>query len=220
MVGEDIARAALEINAIKLSPNDPFTWASGYKMPIYNDNRMFLFDPTNRRMIANSFYEAVGDLNFDIVAGTSTAGIPHAAILSDKFSKPMIYVRDKPKGHGLRNQIEGIDADGDLEGYRVLLIEDLISTGSSSARAVQAIRDANGECNNCYSIFDYGLRKSVDAFTQLDPDCNVKSLLDYDTLLRVAKDIGYINDTQASMLQEWREDPFGWGEANGFSRVE
>ena len=144
--GREIAKAGLEIKAIKLRPDDPFTWASGYRMPIYNDNRMFLFYPEHRKLIIDELQYIIlnEQISFDIIAGTSTAGIPHGMALANRLNCPFIYVRDKPKDHGLRNQIEGIDAESDLGDYHVVLIEDLISTGRNSARAVQAIRDAKG----------------------------------------------------------------------------
>ena len=155
-----------------------------------------------------------------MIAGTSTAGISPATTLADKTKKPLIYVRDKPKDHGLRNQIEGIDAGSNLEGRCVILVEDLISTGGSSVKAVQAIRNAGGECNNCLCIFNYGLDKSVSEFRSLDPQCEVLSLLIYTRLLEIAKEIGHITKRQAEMLAEWRADPFGWGERHGFPKVE
>ncbi len=218
--GKEIAKAGLEINAIKLRPDNPFTWASGFRMPIYNDNRMFLFFPEHRKLIAEGFTNLVKDIPYEVIAGTSTSGIPPATTLADSLNKPMIYVRDKPKDHGLKNQIEGIDAESDLQGRKVILIEDLISTGGSSARAVQNIRDANGNCDYCISIFNYGLDKAVQAFDTLNPKCEVRSLLNYETLLETAKETGYINDQQAEMLAGWRADPFGWGEKHGFPKVE
>jgi len=226
--GREIAKAGLTINAIKLNPDKPFLWASGFSMPIYNDNRMFLWYPEYRDLIADGFHELMseeelfwgGGEAYQFIAGTSTAGIPHAERLADKLVKPMVYVRDKPKDHGLRNQVEGIDAESDLQGMTGILIEDLISTGGSSARAVQAVRDANGVCNHCFSIFNYGLDKAVEAFDNLEPRCVVRSILTYDTLLEVAKATGYVNDAQVAMLEEWRADPFGWGEKHGFPKVE
>ncbi len=221
MNGKQIAQAGLTIEAIKLRPDNPFQWASGYRMPIYNDNRMFLYHPEFRRMITDGFEDLVKDeaVEYEIVAGTSTAGIPHGLSLANRLGTPFIYIRDKPKGHGLKNRIEGIDAAKDLEGKKVIVIEDLISTGGSSARAVQAVRDANGDCDYCLSIFSYDLDKAFEAFDSLDPKCNVRSLLTYDLLLEVAKDIGYLTDDQIEVLREWRKDPFGWGEKRGFKRV-
>jgi orotate phosphoribosyltransferase len=230
--GKKIAEAGLAIGAIKLRPEDPFTWASGFRMPIYNDNRMFLFDSGNRALILLGFEKLteLDDVEFDVIAGTSTAGIPHAAGLANNMRRPMIYVRDKPKDHGLKNRIEGLDTDKDLEGKRVLLIEDLISTGGSSASAVQGVRDANGNCIDCYSIFSYGLDKAEAMFrgeepfnkedNKLNPPCTVKSLLTYDVLLEVAKDLRILNADHINMLDEWRADPFNWGANHGFPKVE
>jgi len=228
--GKEIAKTGLKINAIKLNPDNPFEWASGFRMPIYNDNRMFLFSFEHRKLITKAFYGLARDLPFSAIAGTSTAGIPWGTLLANEFKDcPFVYVRDKPKEHGLRNRIEGIDAESDL-GHHVLLIEDLISTGGSSASAVQAIRDAKGKCDHCISIFNYGFNEAEKMFkgeipydkkdNKLATPCNNKSLLTYDTLLEVAKEIGYVDNQQIRMLEEWREDPFGWGEKHGFPRVE
>ncbi|MEK6871611.1 MAG: orotate phosphoribosyltransferase [Nanoarchaeota archaeon] len=233
--GKEIARRALEIKAIKLNSENPFTWASGYRMPIYNDNRLFLGYPQHRKLIAEGFIsllDTIGeDYECDIIAGTSTAGISPATTFADYSLGPMplIYIRDKPKDHGLKNQIEGIDAENNLCGKRVLLIEDLISTGGSSAKAVAAIRDAQGECNYCFSIFNYGFIQAQQMFEGsesyesgkfLTPACEVRSILHYTTLLEVAKETGYINDSEVKMLEEWRTDPFGWGVKRGFPKVE
>ena len=216
-IAEDTAKAALDIKAIKLSPSDPFTWASGYRMPIYNDNRMFLFYPQYRELIRIGFCELLDmdEISFDVIAGTSTSGIPPATTLADHTGHSLIYVRDKPKGHGLQNQIEGIDAHSDLKGYGVLLIEDLISTGGSSVQAVQAVRDANGTCYDCFSIFSYGFDKAQDMFAgkepydkagnRLETPCDVQSILTYDTLLDVAKETGYITPKEIDVLSEWRD---------------
>tara|TARA_Y100000310_G_scaffold142028_1_gene141443 strand:- start:1558 stop:2313 length:756 start_codon:yes stop_codon:yes gene_type:complete len=230
--GEIIAKAALEMGAIQLNPEKPFEWASGYRMPIYNNNRLFLSYPEYRALVKESFREILEleGIDHDIIAGTVTAGIPWAALLADSFEQPMIYVRDEPKSHGLKTQIEGIDKGSDLGNSRVVLIEDLISTGGSSARVVQAIRDANGNCVYCLSIFDYGLDMSKEIFGgekpydreghKLEWPCEVRSLLNYHTLLEVAKSEGHIDDQQSEMLEEWRRDPFAWGENHGFPRVE
>ena len=235
--GRAIARAGLEIKAIKLSPDNPFTWASGFRMPIYNDNRMFLWHPENRKLILNGFlglmfYEGFyTGKPYDFIAGTSTAGIPWATLLADNSIKPTVYVRDKPKDHGLKNQIEGIDAESDLQKKVGILIEDLISTGGSSVAAVQALRDANGVCNHCFSIFNYGFDTPAEMFAgqvpydkdgkrKLTTPCIQKSILTYDTLLQVATETRYINAQQAAMLAEWRTNPFTWGEKRGFPKVE
>ncbi len=191
-------------------------------MPIYNDNRMFLFHPEARRLIARGLADIVAREGIDpeVVAGTATAGIPHGALLADLLTLPYIYIRDKPKGHGLRNRIEGLDADSDLEGRRVVVIEDLISTGGSSARAVQAVREADGAAEWCLSIFSYGLKKADDQFGALAPPCRYTSLLTFPVLLDVARSGEFLSGEQIALLEAWREDPFGWGEAHGFPKVE
>ena len=191
-------------------------------MPIYNDNRMFLFQAEDRRTIARGLAEIIeaNGIGPEVVAGTATAGIPHGALLADLLSLPFIYIRDKPKGHGLKNRIEGLDADSELEGRRVVVIEDLISTGGSSARAVEAVREANGRCDWCISIFSYGLEKAEEEFGALDTACNFTSLLTFPVLLETANTGGFLNEDQIALLAEWREDPFGWGEKNGFPKVE
>lgn len=222
-----IARAGLQIGALKLNPERPFQWASGYRMPVYNDNRMFLSYPDYRRMILDGFHQVLLDqesargqrILYAMIAGTSTAGIPWGTLLAEETGKPFIYVRDKPKDYGLRNQIEGIDAKRDLENKLVLLIEDLISTGGSSARAVQALRDANGDCRYCLSIFDYGLDKTVEEFRALNPPCQTISLLTYRVLLEVATETGHLTQPQVKVLEEWDADPFNWGEKHGFPRI-
>lgn len=230
----NIAEAALKIKAIKLNPENPFQWASGYRMPIYNDNRMFLSHPADRNMIRDAFVGAIIEAfqNRDIViAGTSTAGIPWASVIASIKYLPAIYVREKPKDHGLKNQIEGIDAESDLSGRKVVLIEDLVSTGGSSVAAVQAIRDAKGECDYCFSVFSYGFPEAEEMFAGMRPydkegkkflakPCAARPLLAYDTLLQVASETGYLNKDQVELLKEWRADPFNWGAKRGFPKVE
>jgi len=208
-----IAEYALELRAIELRPDNPFEWASGYRMPIYNDNRLFLFQPEKRALIERSFVGMIREeeIEFDVVAGTATAGIPWASFLAKAYSKPLIYVRPKKKGHGLQNRIEGLRKDQDLEGLQVLVIEDLISTGGSSASAVQAVRDRKGIANNLISVFSYGLSMATEHFEKLNPPCTVNSLLTYPVLWEVAKEAKYITDADIEMLDEWRAAPFDWG---------
>jgi len=232
---EQIALAALGIGAINLNPKNPFQWASGYRMPIYNDNRMFLESPEARGIIIDAFLDLMRNSGINqrrnlVIAGTSTAGIPWASWISDKFELPMIYIRDKPKDHGLKNQIEGGGAERDLSEKRVIVIEDLISTGGSSAAAVQAVRDARGVCEYCFSIFNYGFDEAQEMFDGtrafnkegtrfLNPPCKLGSVLDYGILLKVARDRNYITAEQAKLLEEWRVDPWNWGAKRGFPRI-
>ncbi len=214
--GVELANIALEIKAVKLDTKNPFQWASGYFMPIYNDNRLLLGDAKHRQLVAEGLEHIIRthQIPYDIIAGTSTAGISPGTTLADRLGAPFIYIRDKPKDHGLRNQIEGIDSDSNLQGKTVVIVEDLISTGGSSLKAVQAVRNARGTVNHILSIFNYGLEESSQQFA--DANVNLHSLLTYDVLLQIAKEKGYVDELQAKMLEEWRQDALGWGEKHGF----
>lgn len=220
--GKKLANIALDFGAIKLQTEDPFTWASGYRMPIYNDNRRLLASPEARALICEAFSEMIECLDFEIdnIAGTSTAGIPHATTLADKMQKPLSYVRSGSKDHGMHQQIEGLGDSHSYEGKNVLLIEDLISTGGSSIKAVKAIVEAGGNCPYTLAIFTYGLDASKKAFDDLNPACKAYTILDYDVMVKQAFERGYVDEKGAKALSEWREDPFGWGEKHGFKKVE
>ena len=216
--GEKLAELSLKMGAIRLQPNDPFLWASGYRMPIYNDNRMLLSSSEARKTVAEGFLELIRSeaIDFDVIAGTSTAGIPHSTTLADMLNTPLTYVRTKAKDHGLGNQIEGLGAEQNYHNQKVILIEDLISTGGSSIKAVEAVRQAHGDINWCLAIFSYGLEKARHRFAELEPHCNTKTILDYDTLIQVARSINSIDPEEERALLAWRDDPFGWGEKHGF----
>ncbi len=218
--GSQLARAALSLGAIRLNVKEPFRWASGYRMPIYNDNRQFLASAQYRALICDAFSDMVESLSLKIdnIAGTATAGIPHATSLADRLKKSLSYVRSSSKDHGLGHQIEGLGKDGSYNGKSVLLIEDLISTGSSSIKAVEAIRNAGGICDTCLGIFTYGLSLSYEAFAALKPSCAYHTILSYDLMIKTAEETGYITEEEAEALHEWRKDPFGWGEKRGFPR--
>lgn len=220
--GNQLADIALELGAIKLQVNNPFTWASGYRMPIYNDNRKLLANADARLLIATAFEKMCEALDFDPdnIAGTATAGIPHATTLADKLKKSLSYVRSSSKSHGLNQKIEGLGSSRSYEGKKVLLIEDLISTGGSSIKAVKAIVEADGICPYTLAIFTYGLEASKKAFDSLDPKCESYTILDYDTMVKRALEIKYIDEEEAIALREWREDPFNWGIKRGFAKVE
>lgn len=219
--GTKLAQEAFKLEAIKLSPEAPFTWASGYKMPIYNDNRRFLAKPEMRLLIAEAFSELLkaSGFNPEWLAGTATAGIPHSVTLGDFLKKPVSYVRSGGKDHGLKNQIEGLGAYADYKGAPVLVIEDLISTGGSSIKAVEAVRSANGIVPLCFAIFSYGFKEAEQAFASLKPECIPLTILNYDIMLDEAVKQNYINDENKKSLSQWREDPFGWGEKRGFTKV-
>ncbi len=219
---EKLASLALDMGAIRLSPASPFCWASGYHMPIYNDNRTLLASAEARRLIASAFEEILSSLSFvpENIAGTSTAGIPHATTLADRMGKPLSYVRSSNKDHGLRNKIEGLGRAKSYEGKKVLLIEDLISTGGSSIAAVKAIQEAGGCVPYCLAIFSYGFDASREAFLSLDPKCEYHTILDYSYVISIAERTGYIKSEEKDVLLEWSSSPFEWGEKHGFPKEE
>jgi len=197
-----IAKALLDVGAVTLKPNDQFTWASGIKSPIYCDNRITMSSPTIRKEIAQGLAKAIEE-NFpgtEAVAGTATAGIPHAAWVSDIMELPMMYVRSKAKEHGRGNQIEGKV----VPGQKVVVIEDLISTGGSSLVAVEALHKAGLEVLGVVSIFTYGLRKAEQAFEEAD--ISFVSLTNYDALTTAAKEAGMIMEEDIPMLSKWHND--------------
>ncbi|PIE98954.1 MAG: orotate phosphoribosyltransferase [Treponema sp.] len=216
--GSILAKAAFENGALNLSPEKPFTWASGYRMPIYNDNRRMLAFPKMRSLIAEAFEELAKCLDFnpDWVAGVATGGIPHATVVANKMNLPMCYIRSKGKDHGLGNQIEGLGSNANFQNETVLVIEDLISTGGSSIQAIEAVNAANGLTPYCFAIFSYGFEKASDAFSELRPECKPLTILNYETMLDVALVENYISQSDKRALSEWRLDPFAWGERNGF----
>lgn len=197
-----IAKALLQVGAVELKPNDPFTWASGIKSPIYCDNRITMSSPAIRKEIAKGLAEAI-DKNFpgtEVVAGTATAGIPHAAWVSDLLDLPMLYVRSKPKEHGTGSQIEGKI----VAGQKVVVIEDLISTGGSSLVAVEALKKEGFEVLGVVSIFTYGLPRAEDAFKEAG--ISFVSLTNYDALTNAAKEAGSIAEADLPMLSKWHSD--------------
>ncbi len=323
-IDRKIAKASLDIGGIKLQPTDPFQWASGYFMPIYNDNRMLLDNYEHRQLITDGFVELIEKKGVkpDFIAGNMTAGIAPAAGLADRLGLPLLimhegeiyafehplpshnngkvdaiastcpwaipygvktanerklpfmYVRQSKKEHGLKQRIEGIPKKGqkvllldqnmgdgysaeavsallkegidvspvytenitekvkprNVEEKTVLVIEDLISTGGSSAKPVQEYRNKGAIVPYCFAIFSYGFDKAEDMFLghefydkqktqKLKQGCEVTAILKYQILLEEARDTGYINEEQGKLLQEWREEPFEWGEKQGFPRV-
>lgn len=204
-IAQQVARQLLTIKAVKLSPNEPFTWASGILSPIYCDNRIVLSYPEARQIVKQGFVEKstiFGD--FDVVAGVATAGIPHGALLADAIGKPFIYVRDKAKGHGRQNQIEGEVKVG----QKVLVIEDLISTGGSSVKAIHALKEAGCEVVGILAIFTYGFEEAVATFAAENTPMN--TLSNYDVLIEEALTMNYIADSDAAALKAWRVNPKEW----------
>lgn len=200
---ERIAEHLLNIGAVELRPNDPFTWTSGIKSPIYCDNRLTISYPEVREDLANGFVQLINEHypDVEVIAGTATAGIPHAAWVAQKMNLPMIYVRSKPKGYGKGSQIEGRL----LEGQKVVVIEDLISTGGSSINAVKSVEAEGGNVLSVCAIFTYQLPKAEQAFGEAGVAYH--TLSDYETLIEVAESKGTITTQDAEVLAEWRKNP-------------
>lgn len=196
---QEIIENLMEIGAIQIRPDQPFIWTSGMKSPIYCDNRLIMSSPEVRNKVANAFIELIKEKNEqpDCIAGCATAGIPHAAWVAEKLNLPMIYVRASKKQHGKENQIEGSMKTG----QKVVVIEDLISTGGSSIKAAEAVRESGGEVLDVLSIFTYGLKKADEAFKQSSLTCN--SLTGFDTLLEVLKKKKALTSDQEKILIDW-----------------
>ncbi len=213
-LSETLSTIALEIAAIKIDTENPFTWASGYRMPVYNDNRRLLGNADHRLLIAKGFQTLIEERSIpvEVVAGTATAGIPHATSLANQIGTPLIYVRPAAKKHGLGNQIEGIL----LKGQQVVVVEDVISTGGSALKAVEAVRDSGSIVDHCVCIFHYGFKEAEQSFSQ--SHCQLHSLLTFTELVAYAGKSGTLKKEQISLLNEWYQDPFSWGESHGFPR--
>ncbi|MEK4441102.1 orotate phosphoribosyltransferase [Niallia sp. FSL K6-0077] len=203
----EIAEQLLEIKAVFLQPNDPFTWSSGLKSPIYCDNRLTLSYPKVRKNIATGLAGLIKEKfpETEVVAGTATAGIPHAAWVSDLLDLPMAYVRSKAKAHGKGNQIEGKVE----KGQKVVVVEDLISTGGSVITAVNSLREAGCEVLGVVAIFTYELPKGKELLGEAE--ITAYSLTDYTSLLDVAQKKGYIQEGDLASLNAWKESPENWG---------
>jgi orotate phosphoribosyltransferase len=201
------AEYLLQIKAIKLQPSNPFTWASGWKSPIYCDNRKTLSFPEVRSYICDSFAAMINDLypQTETIAGVATGAIAHGALVADRLGLPFIYVRSGAKEHGLGNQIEGYFE----KGQKVVVIEDLIYTGGSSLNAVNAIRESGCNVLGMVAIFTYEFKKATDAFAT--QNCRLNTLCNYSILVETALKTGYIGQTEVETLKNWRLDPANWG---------
>lgn len=205
-LSQHIASELLKIEAIKLQPNDPFTWSSGWKSPIYCDNRMTLSFPELRDIIKEGFKDEILKRFPDVegVAGVATAGIPQGALVADILNVPFIYVRSKPKGHGMENMIEGRVE----KGQKVVVIEDLISTGGSSIKAILALRQAGIVDLGLGAIFTYGFPHAKENFDEQSID--FFTLSNYNDLLPIARELNYIQEEDLSSLSQWRQAPDNW----------
>ena len=203
---EQTAEILLKLEAIKLSPNNPFTWASGWKSPIYCDNRIILSDPNSRNLIADNFVKIIKDKYEDaqVIAGVATGAIGIGMLVAQKLDLPFIYVRPEAKKHGRKNQIEGKIS----EKQKIVVIEDLISTGKSSLNAVKALRESNLEVLGMIAIFTYGFEISKRNFANEKIDLD--TLCNYPILLRKALETEYISKDNLGTLSVWNKDPENW----------
>lgn len=203
-----LAKFLLEIKAVKLSPSDPFTWTSGIKSPIYCDNRLVLSFPVVRDFVAQALADRIRSSfpKADRIAGIATAGIAHGALAADRLDMSYAYVRPEPKKHGLKNQVEGLIQKGD----KVVLVEDLISTGKSSMQAVEGVRKEGAEVIGLVALFTYGFTSALRSFA--DEDIPVYTLSNFDILSEVAAEEGYISSEDINKIKAFADDPQGWGE--------
>ncbi|MCG8700349.1 MAG: orotate phosphoribosyltransferase [Bacteroidales bacterium] len=201
-----IANHLLQINAIKLNPAKPFTWASGWKSPIYCDNRKTLSYPEIRTAICESFVQTIEKQynNIDGIAAVATGAIGIGALVAQKMNLPLVYIRASSKGHGLENRIEGAYS----KGQRYVVVEDLISTGKSSLSAVDALKQAGCTVLGMVAIFTYNFQQAVDNF--VNADCKLTTLSDYNHLIDAATESGYIKEDQVELLKDWRNNPSTW----------
>lgn len=206
-IAEEVAKNLLQIGAVKLSPNEPFTWASGLKSPIYCDNRYVLSFPAARNLIKNSFATIIQEQfkEIDVIAGVATGAIAHGVLVAEVLEKPFIYVRSSAKAHGLGNMVEGKIEKGN----RVLVIEDLISTGGSSLKAIEALRDAGAEIIALGAIFTYGFEKATQAFASAN--CPFFTLSNYPVLIEMAIQNNYVIAADKDLLMKWYANPEKWG---------
>jgi len=203
------ARLLLECRAVQLRPDKPFQWASGWKSPIYCDNRKTLSYPEIRNFIKDSFVTLIKEKYFstEAIAGVATGAIAQGALVADALGLPFYYVRPEPKGHGLENLIEGDPKPG----QRVVVIEDLISTGGSSLKAVEALRRFGCEVSGMLAVFTYGFPLAVENFSKAD--CSLTTLSNYEALLDLALEQKYIREDALEVLQQWRKNPEIWDPA-------
>ena len=205
-IAKEVAKSLLDIKAVSLSPQDPFTWASGIRSPIYCDNRITMSYPAVRKQIAQGLADLIKEKypDAEVIAGTATAGIPHAAWIADILDLPMVYIRSKAKDHGTGRKIEGKIS----EGQKMVVVEDLISTGGSVIEASKAAELEGANVLGSVAIFTYELAKGTKNFA--DAGLAIDTLSNYSTLLEVAHETSYITEAEMDLLKDWSKDPENW----------
>jgi len=213
MIAKDVSEALLNIQAVKVKIDPPFKWVSGIHSPVYCDNRLLISYPKERKLVVEGFKQLIKEknLNPDVIAGTATAAIPWAAFVAYDLNLPMVYIRPEPKGHGAGKQIEGKI----IAGQKVVIIEDLISTGGSSIKAAQAVtKEANGVVTDILAIVTWELQKAVDRFKEAN--LNLTTLTDFTNIIGLAGETGAINPDEIQKVLEFKKDPATWGDKMGF----
>jgi orotate phosphoribosyltransferase len=208
----EVARILLEVKAVTLSPKKPYKFVSGILSPIYCDNRLLMSYPDQRKRIIRGFIDLIekNKIEFDVIGGIASSGIAHAAWIAERLNKPMIYIRKRTKEHGKENLIEGkLD-----KGEKVLVIEDLISTGGSAINGVESVRANGGKVDHCLAIFTYEMEKSKEGFKNID--CKLLTLTNFSTLIDEAIRNHYIKEEDKEMVLEWSKNPQEWGRKMGF----
>lgn len=206
-----VARALLEIDAVIFTPHEPITFKSGLRSPVYVDNRCIPFWPSQWGVVLEGFRQVieVQGIEVDVIAGIEAGGIPHSAALSYILGKPSVFVRKATKEHGTRSRVEG----GTVSGRRVLLVEDLVTTGGSSLAAVQALREAGAVLQDCLAIMSYGFAQAAEAFAAAD--VRFFSLTSFDAILQEARRLGSVEQSTLATVEDWLRDPHGWVERQG-----
>ncbi|MBI2019413.1 orotate phosphoribosyltransferase [Candidatus Daviesbacteria bacterium] len=211
-IADHVARILLELNAVTLSPKKPYRYVSGMLSPVYTDCRVLMAYPDKRREIRDFYIEVIKNsgVEFDVVAGTATAGIPHASWIADKLNLPMVYVRGKAKDHGKENLMEGIIK----KGQKAIVIEDLVSTGESAINSINAVRSAGGEISHVFSIITYGFNIAEENFKINNVE--LTSLTSFKDIVEAAQSLNHIKQEDIKVILEWTSDPSNWGQKMGF----
>ena len=209
----DVARALLAIGAVGFSPARPITFKSGILSPVYVDNRRLPFWPDQWRIVIQGFQKAINDnqIEFDVIAGIEAAGIPHSAALGYELGRPSVFVRKQAKEHGTRSRVEG----GDVSGRRVLLVEDLVTTGGSSLAGVEALRQDSATVQDCLAIISYGFEEARQAFERAE--VRLHTLTSFEEILQQAGESGQLGQADLAVIHDWLDDPHGWAERQGLA---
>lgn len=211
---KEVARALLKIGAVGFRPEDPIQFKSGIWSPIYVDNRLFTSNPNEWQDVIKGFQNLIKEkaLSFDMIAGIESAGISHSAVLGYEEKKPMVYVKKEVKAHGTKKRIEG----GKVEGKKVLLLEDLVSTGGSSISGVNVLREEGAQVDDCIVIVSYGMKKAMESFDK--EKVNLHTLTSFPIILEEAVAMGKISDEVSETVKDWLSDPNGWAGRHGFDK--